>query len=467
MTAPSMLTLFGQSLTEADYSNLAARWITPGIADAAGLRRVDSSTGREMFGRKQGNVSGIIIPNLAPWDQTLVREYRERLDNPDLEYRTDGSIHETRKYLQPPQRPNLIYFAPGCSIEVLHDVKVPIVVTEGEFKCLALSRLAMHNSNSRRFLPIALAGVWNFRGVVAKTTGRNGDRCDVKGIIPDIQRIVWKERKVIIAYDADAEQNPKVRAARWQLTSALLERGAVVGVLEWPIAEGRGIDDRLTNIGPDKVLADINAVEFGDWRLRLLRNQDGKMITCYDNVALTLEQSPEWRNVLGYNELTAGYFLLKQPPQPVTAEAGTEIEDHFDTEVVRYLERMRLMVKPDVVRRVVDAVARRNCFHPVREYLQALPKWDGKPRIQSWLLDYCGVEYSEAKPNKYARTVGEKFLISAVKRIMEPGAKCDSVLVLEGHQGIGKSTVGRILASDEWFSDQLADMGEQRRIPSN
>ncbi len=57
--------------------------------------------------------------------------------------------------------------------------------------------------------------------------------------------------------------------------------------------------------------------------------------------------------------------------------------------------------------------------------------------------------------------VSDKFLISAVKRIMDPGTKCDSVLVLEGNQGIGKSTVPRIPAGDEWFSDQLADMGSK------
>jgi predicted P-loop ATPase len=97
----------------------------------------------------------------------------------------------------------------------------------------------------------------------------------------------------------------------------------------------------------------------------------------------------------------------------------------------------------------------------VRDYLNNLPKWDGERRIESWLIEYCGVESSDCNPNHYAMAVGAKFLISAVKRVMEPAAKCDSVLVLEGQQGIGKSTVARILAGDEWFSDQLADMGSK------
>src|SRR5436853_164224 len=82
----------------------------------------------------------------------------------------------------------------------------------------------------------------------------------------------------------------------------------------------------------------------------------------------------------------------------------------------------------------------------------------GKPRIGSWLIDYCGVESSDANPNLYGMAVGEKFFISAVARILEPGCKVDHILVLEGDQGIGKSTAARILAG-EWFTDQLGEMG--------
>ena len=303
--------------------------------------------------------------------------------------------------------------------------------------------------------------MYNWRGTIGKTEGANGDRRDVKGVIPDVERIVWKDRSVIIAFDADSQKNPKVRAARSQLTAALIERGATVGFLEWPIEEGKGIDDRLASVGPERVLADIAAVEFGDWRIRLLRNdRTGKLIACYDNTALFLENSPEWAGVLGYNEFTGGNFVLRQPPPPLTAAAGSELEDHFDTEAVRWLERRGLMVKPDLVRRVVDTIAHRNSYHPVREYLESLPAWDGRPRIASWLIDYCGVESSDANPNQYAMAVGEKFLISAVARIMEPGCKADHILVLEGEQGIGKSTAARTLAG-EWFTDQLGEMGSK------
>jgi hypothetical protein len=458
-SAMQVLSPFGSDLTDDDYRGLAARWITREMASASGLRRVDSYTGREMFGRKSGDCAGIIIPFMLPGGERI-EEYRLRVDSPELESRRDGTIRETRKYLQPPGRRNRIYFPPGLPVAVLTDPSLPLIIAEGEFKALALWRLANCLTTSPRFMPVSVGGVYNWRGTIGKTEGANGERRDVKGVIPDIERIAWKDRRVVIAYDADAEKNPTVRAARSQLARALIERGAQVGCLEWPIKEGKGIDDRLANVGPDKVLADIAAIEFGGWQTRLLRNDKGKLLSCYENVALFLQNSPEWVGVLGYNEFTGGNFVLQQPPAPITAVAGSELDDHFDTESVRWLERRGLMVKPDLVRRVVDTTARSNSYHPVRDYLESLPAWDGKPRISSWLIVYCGVESSDENPDRYVMAVGEKFLISAVARIFEPGCKADHILVLEGEQGIGKSTAARILAG-EWFTDQLGEMGSK------
>jgi hypothetical protein len=85
---------WGDNLTADDLKKLAERWITPELAEASGVRRVPSFVGREMFARKTGDLSGLIIPNVAPWDPAHVREYRLRLDSPPLEIRADGSRKE-------------------------------------------------------------------------------------------------------------------------------------------------------------------------------------------------------------------------------------------------------------------------------------------------------------------------------------------------------------------------------------
>jgi hypothetical protein len=152
-----LLNPFGSHLTEADYQGLAACWIPHALADAARLRRVDSYTGREMFTRKSGDYGGIIIPYAPPAENR--------------------------------------YFPPGLPAALLTDPSLLLIITEGEFKALALWRLANHQTTSPRFLPVSVAGANNWRGTIGKTEGPNGDRRDVKGVIPDIERIVWKDRK--------------------------------------------------------------------------------------------------------------------------------------------------------------------------------------------------------------------------------------------------------------------------------
>lgn len=90
-------------------------------------------------------------------------------------------------------------------------------------------------------------------------------------------------------------------------------------------------------------------------------------------------------------------------------------------------------------------------FHPVRDYLKALPEWDRVPRV-----DDLFIKRLQADDTDYVRAVTRKTLVAAVARIYHPGTKFDTVLVLDGDQGIGKSTMWKALAGDEYFSDALS-----------
>jgi predicted P-loop ATPase len=104
----------------------------------------------------------------------------------------------------------------------------------------------------------------------------------------------------------------------------------------------------------------------------------------------------------------------------------------------------------DLFRTVVMNEARRRPIHPVRAYLDALT-WDGTPRLDNWLATYAG-----AIDGAYVRAVGALPLIAAVRRVREPGAQFDELLVLESQQGTLKSTALRTLCPvDAWFSDDL------------
>ena len=161
-TAPSASGTVGSDLTAADYAALESRWIDRALADRAGLRRVDSLTGGEVIGRKSGNYAGIIIPYHHPGSDHI-RDYRLRRDQPDLEYDSAGNLKQRQKYLSPPGRSNMLYLVPGVSQVLLRDASLPIMITEGEFKTLALWRLANHGSpagpdSCRSAFPVSTTG---------------------------------------------------------------------------------------------------------------------------------------------------------------------------------------------------------------------------------------------------------------------------------------------------------------------
>jgi hypothetical protein len=87
-----------------------------------------------------------------------------------LEYRSDADDHpkETGKYMGAPGASNRLYFPPGLDPAWLTDNSIPVIFTEGEFKALALWRLAIHETDTPRFIPIGLTGVWNWRGTIGK-----------------------------------------------------------------------------------------------------------------------------------------------------------------------------------------------------------------------------------------------------------------------------------------------------------
>jgi predicted P-loop ATPase len=158
------------------------------------------------------------------------------------------------------------------------------------------------------------------------------------------------------------------------------------------------------------------------------------------------------RLVLAFNEFGLGTVVLKPAPWGVVPKG--EWTDHEDRLAAEWLQRQGILVSVDAAGQAVQTAARDHPFHPVRTYLDGL-HWDGIERVEGWLTSYLGAEDTE-----YSRAVGTRWLISAVARVFRPGAKADCCLILEGPQGIRKSTALRTIAG-EYFTDELADLGSK------
>ena len=106
-------------------------------------------------------------------------------------------------------------------------------------------------------------------------------------------------------------------------------------------------------------------------------------------------------------------------------------------------------------------VSMRNKFHPVRELLDSLT-WDGKEHIRSLLPEYLGAEDSD-----YTYQVMRLWMLGAVSRVYKPGSKFDYTIILQGSQGIGKSTFLKLMALDDsWFNDSLDSLDSDKSVQS-
>jgi predicted P-loop ATPase len=159
--------------------------------------------------------------------------------------------------------------------------------------------------------------------------------------------------------------------------------------------------------------------------------------------------SGDFPNSFAYDEMSQRTMIY-------TTEGWVKLSDSHVIEMQMYLQTEGLdYISKDATRDAIDACARRNSYHPIRNYLGGL-KWNRRRRLNTWLSRYLG-----AKDSKYTRAVGRMFLISAVARVEQPGCQADYTLVLEGPQGELKSSVCRVLFGDAYFLDHLPPLNNR------
>ena len=195
--------------------------------------------------------------------------------------------------------------------------------------------------------------------------------------------------------------------------------------------------------------------ESDEWRSLITRDKNGAAHKTIANCELAFQCDPAFKGIAA-NEMTGFIEVLPDHPVPWDRDGGTWT-DTDDAQLYTYVGRVYAEFPRAWVNDQKLIVAAKHKFHPIKDYLENLPAWDGEPRVDSLFIDYLGAE-----DNVFTREATSKILTAAVRRLYEPGCKFDPMLVLSGKPGIGKSTIISKLAG-AWFSDNLtfADMGDK------
>ena len=215
---------------------------------------------------------------------------------------------------------------------------------------------------------------------------------------------------------------------------------------------------------PDGQAVTTKAHHETDWRARLIPGKEVAEGHPFPfekkskiNAYLFLSHHPRFVGMLRYNEFSDDVMLLSRPPWEGEGFVPRAIRDDDFFMMSAHLEYCDIAVTKDTAADAAIRVAKENAINPPRECLSRL-KWDGKRRLDTWLTYYLG---ADEQPAEYLAMVGAKWLIGAVSRVFEPGCKFDSVLILEGSQGLGKSMALRSLATfggQDFFLDSVGDI---------
>lgn len=171
-----------------------------------------------------------------------------------------------------------------------------------------------------------------------------------------------------------------------------------------------------------------------------------------NNAVNYLATLPDIAGVFKLNSFTGNIEIDSSVPwYKQRGSNGPNVIDEDVTLLKYHLTRVTKVEFPAaILMEAVIVVAHKRHYHPIRNYLSSRV-WDKTPRLDTWLVTYGG-----AVDTPYTRAIGRKVLCAAVKRVFEPGCKWDYVLIIEGAQGIGKSTACRILGR-MWGGDMNLD----------
>lgn len=184
-----------------------------------------------------------------------------------------------------------------------------------------------------------------------------------------------------------------------------------------------------------------------DWTTELELNQNGVIKPTIDNIWRILENDPNLRDKFALNEFSGRGEVLGDLPWR-SFEKRRAWEDNDNQGLYWYFEKVYKITGNGKIDSALSLHSEKHKFNDVKNYLLSLT-WDNAARLDTLLTDYLG-----AMDNEYNRAVTRKAFTAAVARALDPGCKYDTMLILSGRQGLGKSTFLDTLSCD-WFNDNI------------
>ena len=186
--------------------------------------------------------------------------------------------------------------------------------------------------------------------------------------------------------------------------------------------------------------------ENGDWLKQLEYEKRSTVVkNTLRNLLLILNNDEKLKGIV-FNQFSDGMEIKGEVPWEHPSRFWRDADD---AQLISYVDLTYGTFSARNYDIAVTKVADDRSYHPIREFLASLPEWDKVPRVDTILVDFLG-----ASDNAYVRAVTRKTLCGAIARVMNPGCKFDTMLVLNGPQGKGKSTLISKLCG-EWFNDSL------------
>lgn len=187
-----------------------------------------------------------------------------------------------------------------------------------------------------------------------------------------------------------------------------------------------------------------------DFLSKLKRDKNGTPESDVFNCLVVLKQDPSLKGKIRLDEFAHRLVVIDDLPWRDKDETPYWT-DTDDACLRNYFATKYLIKGKGIIDDALQEVSQDNKFHPVREYLKGLT-WDGECRLDTLFIDYIGAEDTE-----YIRAVTRKWMCGAVARVMDPGVKFDTAIVLYGSQGLGKSLILERLGR-KWFNNSLVDI---------